>query len=307
MSDFPLITIGITCHNAAETIARAAKSALAQNWPNVEVIIVDDCSTDGSWQILEALAQGESNIKVLRHEANKGYPGALNTIVNAARGEFVAIFDDDDDNAPDRLKAQYERIIAYEHEQGAKLVFCYSNRNVVKSGQTAPDHVALAIGRRPPEPYGYLVADFILDISTTSDYCWGMFGSCTLMARRCSFLRVGPFDQKFRRCAEWDMAVRAAFIGAHFIAVDRPLITQYKTKSADKSGSVPLKYSLMLREKNRDYLTRRGLYFSSRALARSNFHGSKGRMWMSRAYRVWAILLGPSLFWKITSAGRLKI
>ncbi|SDP63239.1 Glycosyltransferase involved in cell wall bisynthesis [Filomicrobium insigne] len=300
----PIITVGITCHNAADTIERAVKSALDQDWPNLEVIVVDDCSSDQSRQVLETLALSEPKLKVLRHGINKGYPGALNTIINAACGEFVAIFDDDDDNLPSRLRAQYERITDYVRASGAELVFCYANRSVVKCGQADPDHVALAIGRRAPEPNGPAVADFVLDISTDTYYVWGMFGSCTLMARRSAFLTVGPFDESFRRCAEWDMAVRAAFKGAHFIAVDRPLITQYKTQSADKSGALPLKYSLLLREKHSSYLRRRGLYFVSRALARSNFYGSKGRIWVSRAYRLMAMALRSFPFRKfVDSAG----
>jgi glycosyltransferase involved in cell wall biosynthesis len=297
-SSFPLVTIGITCHNAADTITRAVGSALAQDWPNAEIIVVDDCSTDGSWQVLEALARGEPKLKVLRHEANKGYPSALNTIFSAARGEFIAIFDDDDDNVLDRLKAQYERISDYERATGSRLVFCYANRNVVKRGQTAPDHVALAIGRRAPEPRGPAVADYLFAISADPRFVWGMFGSCTLMARRSTFSAVGPFDENFRRCAEWDMAVRAALIGTHFIAIDRPLTTQYKTQSADKSGPVPLKYALLLREKHRDYLEQRGFYFASRALARSNFHDNEKQIWKSRAYRLLAFMLAPSLLWE---------
>lgn len=295
LNNTALITIGITCHNAADTIVRAVRSALAQEWPAVEVIAVDDCSTDDSWFLLQEVARSDDRVRVIRHERNRGYPGALNTIVANARGEFIAIFDDDDDNVPDRLAAQHRRIIAYEQQTGADLVFCYANRNVVKGGQTRPDHVALAIGRSAPEPHGPAVADYILALDADPRFVWGMFGSCTLMARRRTFRAVGDFDEAFRRCAEWDMAIRAAFKGAHFIAVDRPLITQYKTPSADKSGAVPLKYALMLRDKHRAYLEERRLYHASRAMARSNFHGNKKRVWKSRLYRLLALLLGPSL------------
>lgn len=291
----PTITIGITCHNAAATIERAVRSALAQDWLALEVVVVDDCSTDASWRILQELVRNEPRLKITRHTANKGYPGALNTILMTARGEFIAIFDDDDDNVPDRLTAQHERITRYERATDAQLVFCYADRNVVKYGRTEPDHVARAIGRLAPEPHGMPVADYILTDSAKRPFVWGMFGSCTLMARRSTFLTVGPFDETFRRCAEWDMAIRGAFMGAHFIAVDRPLITQYKTETADKSGAVPLRYALLLREKHRDYLKGRKLYLASRALARSDFHGSKGRTWKSRAYRTLAFALAPSL------------
>lgn len=287
----PLITIAITCHNAADTIERAVQSALCQNWSNVEILVVDDCSSDGSGEILKAMAKRQPKLRLIHHQTNKGYPGALNTLIREAGGEFIAIFDDDDDNVPDRLHTQHERITSYEHATGAELVFCYANRNIVKFGGSSPDHVARAIGRQAPEPHGPAVADYLFGLSTDPHFVWGAFGSCTLMARRKAFLAVGPLDEDFRRCAEWDMAVRAAFMNVHFIAVDCPLITQYKTRTADKSGNVPLRYSLLLREKHRAYLEQRRLYFASRAVARSNFHGDKGRIWMSRAYRLLALSL----------------
>lgn len=291
----PRITIGITCHNARDTIGRAIGSALAQDWPDLEVVAIDDHSSDGSWDILSQCAAHEPRLKILRHKANKGYPGALNTIFAHATGDFVAIFDDDDDNVPDRVRAQIERITAYERSTGAELVFCYSNRAVVKGGHTAPDHISLAIGRTAPEPSGPEVADFLLGTDATPGKVWGMFGSCTLMARRSSFEAVGPFDESFRRCAEWDMAIRAAFMGAHFIAVDRPLVTMYKTAGADKAGTVPLRYALMLREKHRTWLDRRGLYWASRMFARSNFWGNKRKIFKSRFFRALGYALAPQL------------
>jgi glycosyltransferase involved in cell wall biosynthesis len=291
----PRITIGITCHNASDTIARAVESALAQDWPDLEVVAVDDCSTDRSWDILTKLAAREPRLKVVRHEVNRGYPSALNTVMETATGEFVAIFDDDDDNVPDRLRAQYERITRYETSSGAGLVLCYSNRAVVKNGQSAPDHIAYAIGRSAPEPHGSEVGDFILGLGAPADRSWGMFGSCTLMARRSTFASIGPFDPDFRRCAEWDMAIRAGRMDAHFIAVDRPLITQYKTQSADKSGTRPLHFALMLRDKHRVYLDSRGAYHASRMFARSNFWGNKKHKLKSRLYRALGYALAPQL------------
>lgn len=292
---YPLITVGITCFNAADTIERAIESALSQDWPSIEVVVVDDCSTDGSVELVARAVADEPRARLVEHRCNTGVAGARNTIIEHARGEFIAYFDDDDDNAHDRLRAQYERITTYEQESGAELVFCYSDRNVVKQGQTEADHVGLAIGRTAPEPHGAAVADYLLAVAKDRRFIWGMMGSCTLMARCKAYKAVGGFDEAFRRCGELELAIRAAFMGAHFISVDRPLITQYKTQGTDKSGTVPLKYSLLLREKHRDYLERRGLYFASRALARSNFHGNKKSMWKSRAYRLLAFIVGPSL------------
>ena len=70
--------------------------------------------------------------------------------------------------------------------------------------------------------------------SIDQEKTWGMFGSCTLMARIGVFNAVGSFDESFRRSAELDFAIRAAFKGAHFIAVNKSLINMHKTKSSDK-------------------------------------------------------------------------
>jgi glycosyltransferase involved in cell wall biosynthesis len=270
-------------------------SALAQKWQALEVIAVDDCSSDDSWAVLSKAAEQEPRLKIFRHDVNRGYPSALNTILENASGEFLAIFDDDDDSVPDRLEAQIQRLSAYEESTGAKLVLCYSNRAVVTIGGTTPDHIAEAIGRAHPEPHGMEVADFVLAISEAPNRVWGMFGSCTLIARRSTFIAIGPFDPDFRRCAELDLAVRAAQMGAHFISVNRPLVTQYKTESADKSGTKPLRYALMLRKKHREYLERKRLYHASRLFARSNFWGDRKQKFKSRLYRGLAFALAPRL------------
>jgi glycosyltransferase involved in cell wall biosynthesis len=300
------VTIGITCFNAADTIGRAVESALSQQWPALEIVVVDDCSGDRSWDILSQMAAGEPRLTIVRHAENKGYPSALNTILEHATGEFAAFFDDDDDNVPDRLAAQVERIVNYERDRGAGLVFCYSNRAVVKPGQNKPSHIARAIGRVAPEPSGLAVADYILGIDAAVDMVWGRFGSCTLMARRTSFAAVGAFDPAFRRSAEWDLAIRAAQLDAHFIAVDRPLITQYQTQSADKAGTIPLKYALLLRDKHKDYLDQRGLYRASRLFARANFHRNQKHRWRDRALRTMGYFAAPKLIGNYLARRRHK-
>jgi glycosyltransferase involved in cell wall biosynthesis len=291
----PLITIGMTCYNAADTIARAIDSALRQDWPCFEVIIVDDRSTDGAVRIIEESISREPRARLILHERNRGVAAARNTIIENARGDFVAYFDDDDVSVPHRLRAQWRRLINYERAAHARLVFCYSNRNVIPYGASAPSHVSFGVGRRSPEPYGRAVADFLLSLGAAPDFVWGQFGSCTLMGRRRSFIEVGAFDANFRRCAEVDLAIRAAFMGASFISVDRPLITQYKTVSSDKANAEPLKYQLRLRGKHRNYLKSHNFYWTSRAIARADFQGFRSEFWKSRAWRLLAWALSPRL------------
>lgn len=287
----PRITIGITCFNAEDTIEQAVLSALQQNWPETEIIVVDDCSSDRSAKLLESLRQASPELRVVRHEKNRGYAAALNTIVAAAGGEFIAFFDDDDQSQPDRLSRQYDRIVRYEAATGAEDVFCYSNRSVIFFGETEPVTTALAIGRTPREPWGKPVCDFVLYLAEAAPFTWGQFGSCTLMARRTTLLGVGKFDENFRRCAEWDLAIRLALRGGHFIAVDESLVTQFITPGAEKSGSAPLQYALALKNKYKAYLG--SMYWPAIAQTYSRYYYARGEMWKSRALTASACLMAP--------------
>jgi glycosyltransferase involved in cell wall biosynthesis len=290
-----LVTIGIPCFNAAETIRRAIDSALAQDWPSFEVLVVDDCSTDNSIEIIAEAIVDKPFVRLIRHERNAGVAAARNTIVDNARGEFIAFFDDDDDSRFDRLRRQVRRIIEYEQSTGAELIFCYANRKVITPDGNVLASQGEAIGRAEPEPHGPPVADYVLKVRAAPEFVWGMLGSCTLTARRQSFQAVGQFDELFRRCAEWDMAVRGALMGAHFIAVNRPLITQYLTETVDKSGDIPLRYALLLHEKYRNYLRSQKAYRASRLLVRANYHGFRRQYSKYYGYRLLAMMISPAL------------
>jgi len=289
----PLITIGLTCYNAADTITRAVNSAIDQTWSNREILIVDDCSTDNSWSILEDLAQKHGEVKIFRCDENAGYAAALNMLITRASGEFIAFFDDDDVSSPERLVRQHARLTSYESHIGKERILCYTNRNVVEVGESTAAHVRKAIGRHDPEPHGPIVADYIFGIEAPNTFCWGAFGSCTLMSRRNTLLELAAFDASFRRFAEWDFAIRAAFSNTHFISVDASLVTQYKTVSSDKAGPRVLSSNLQVCQKHRLYLSSRDAYGGALALAHVRFHSSRGELWRARAWYLFAIVRLP--------------
>lgn len=289
VNGIPLITIGMTCFNARDTIHRAVDGALAQTWPKRDILIVDDGSTDGSQAILQELEDLHSNIRVVRHKENRGFPSALNTLLAEARGEFIAFFDDDDESSPERLQAQYERLIEYEKSHPGASVLCYSNRRIVKAGRESR---RFGIGRVPPEPSGPIVADFVLGlVKDDGHHCWGMFGSGTLLARTDTLRDAGGFDVAFRRCAELDFVVRVAFYGAHFISVDAPLMTQHITSKAEKAGHADLQYRLKLLQKYQEYLKTRRAYVGARCNAHAQFHC--GRHWWWRLWYLGALACFP--------------
>lgn len=302
------ISIGITCYNAEDTIERAIRSAQAQDWPNVEILVVDDASSDNSRSVIEALAEKDQRIRFIPHETNRGYPGALNTLLRAASGTFIAYFDDDDFSQPQRLRRQFERISIHEKAHPGKPIYCYTNRDVVAIGEDRPAELTRAIGRKAPEPHGLPVVDFLLLLTEEEPFVWGQFGSCTLMTRRENLLDIDGFDENFRRMAEWDMAIRASEKDAHFIAVDDSLVTQFKTHGVgnEKSGRTPLKYALQLREKHREYLKQRSLYQASRAMARVRFHYARGERMKMRGFVLLAMAAAPrKLAGKILGKSRI--
>jgi glycosyltransferase involved in cell wall biosynthesis len=257
---------------------------------------VDDGSTDRSGRILQELEQAHPEIHVIRHEANRAFPGAVNTLLAQARGAFIAFFDDDDESVPDRLWRQYWRIINYEARHPGAAVLCYSNRNVVPAGARRAEFGRLGIGRQPPEPNGPVVADYLLGlIKDDGRHCWGMFGSCTLMARTETFRLVGGFDHRFRRCAELDLAVRASLQGAHFISVDAPLVTQYLTPTADKAVDADLRYRLLLLEKHKRYLKQKRSYVGAWCYMHAQFYC--GRHWRWRLWYFAALVFFP---WRLS-------
>jgi glycosyltransferase involved in cell wall biosynthesis len=255
----PLITVGITCFNAAATIERVLESALAQDWSNLEVVVVDDASTDNSLALLKEWEAKDGRIRIYRHRENQGCAAARNMIIRQAAGAFIAFFDDDDTSSPDRLRVQHERIVSYENESGAALVACYaSGTRYYPNGYQMPIY---AIGSRPVVPVGSVLADYLLAFVRQPDVFYGSgTPTCSLMARVETFGRIGGFDESFRRQEDADFAVRLAFEGGHFIGTPEPLLQQFATTGSEKSAWAEHESLRRLLNKNREYLRRKGLY-----------------------------------------------
>jgi glycosyltransferase involved in cell wall biosynthesis len=92
----PLVSVVVTNFNYAHFLEEAVASVLAQSYPNVECIVVDDASTDDSRSVLSAIARREPSVKVVRHETNCGQSAAFRTGYAASAGEYVVFLDADD-------------------------------------------------------------------------------------------------------------------------------------------------------------------------------------------------------------------
>ena len=92
----PEVSVIIPCHNAAPFLRECLQSVSAQTFPDWEIIAVDDCSTDGSPEILEEFAVGEPRARLIRHAENRGVSASRNDGLDRAAGRFVMFLDADD-------------------------------------------------------------------------------------------------------------------------------------------------------------------------------------------------------------------
>jgi len=95
----PCVSVLMPVYNEARTVRQVVEFVLAQR-PVQELIIVDDCSTDGSWEVLGDVAKGNNRIRLLRHEHNQGKGAALATGIAQAKSPIVIIQDSDTEYDP---------------------------------------------------------------------------------------------------------------------------------------------------------------------------------------------------------------
>jgi glycosyltransferase involved in cell wall biosynthesis len=139
----PLISIVLPTYNGSRYLREAIDSCLAQSYGNWELIIVDDCSTDATPQIIAEYTSRDSRVRSIRHEVNKKLPEALNTGHAAARGEYLTWTSDDNRFLPAALE---EMMRFLEQHPGVGVV--YTDCVLIDdSGQYMQDFPALPASR----------------------------------------------------------------------------------------------------------------------------------------------------------------
>src|SRR5262245_26145379 len=114
----PLVSVCIVTFNQANFVQRALLSAVEQDYPNLEVLVADDGSTDGTAEVLQRLAQQyPERVQLLPIEPNRGIAGIArnyNRALTNARGKYVALLDGDDEFLPGKIRKQVEWLEADE-------------------------------------------------------------------------------------------------------------------------------------------------------------------------------------------------
>lgn len=104
----PLISVYMPTKNRGPLLSRAIDSVLAQDYPNFELVVVDDGSTDDTEQVLKQYQQNSQRVRYFRHESSQGAAAARNLAIRESKGKFVTGIDDDDWFLPHRLSSMYQ-------------------------------------------------------------------------------------------------------------------------------------------------------------------------------------------------------
>ncbi len=108
----PAVSILLPVHNSEKHLSECLKSLLMQSYRPIEIIAIDDSSTDSSYKILLKFKKKDKRLKVYKNVKRYGYAVTLNRLFNRAKGQFIGFMDADDINEKDRIKKQHEFLIS---------------------------------------------------------------------------------------------------------------------------------------------------------------------------------------------------
>ncbi len=141
MASAPLLTVAVAMYQSAETIAHLLESVLSQASDEIDVLIVDDGSTDQSVAVAESVATRGAAVRVIKHASNLGLGPARNTAIAEAKARYVMFVDSDDEVLPGALNAITERL------ESSQLDIMLIGTVEHKRGRDAPLHNPSALAR----------------------------------------------------------------------------------------------------------------------------------------------------------------
>lgn len=226
MSTLGTVSVVIPCYNALRWIGATVDSVLCQSTPPLEVIVVDDGSTDGT---ADSVRRNFPQVRVLE-QPNAGVASARNQGVAVARGEWVAFVDADDIWLREKLQKQHDVVGAHPN---ARMV--YTAWHVWHSSELVVDEPTLQRLSAPQQrgldwsgPSGWIYPELLVD-----SVVW----TSTVMLQRSLFNELGGFDETLRVGEDYDLWLRASRL-TPILRVPEPLAL-YRQHEANLTKRLP--------------------------------------------------------------------
>lgn len=189
----PLVSVVIPTYNRKNTLKRCIDSVLQQTYRNFEIIIVDDCSTDGTKEFVEDEYGDISDINIvyIRNDNNLGAAVSRNVGVSYANGEYIAFHDSDDEWYHDKLEKQMHHFVRCGAHVGAVYsLFCMNGRE-----QCIYPEKRMDMSRKS----GYVFYTLLFD---------PLVGMITLVVRKSAFIKVGGFREQLNSLEDYELTIR---------------------------------------------------------------------------------------------------
>ena len=190
IEDMPLVSVIIPTYNRKETISRSIQSVLNQTYENVEIIVVDDGSTDGTKEhILEKY--GDTVVYVENHR-KKGPSGARNYGVQIANGKYIAFQDSDDEWNEKKLEKQMEILLT---NTDIKMVYCEVARYREEEFLGTRPNSQMPIEQKQGALFSYLILNPLI-------------GTPTMTVEKEAFISIGGFAETLGAAEDYEFSIR---------------------------------------------------------------------------------------------------
>ncbi len=219
----PTVSVIVPTYNRANSLPRTIDSVLAQTHDDLELVVVDDASTDDTESVVKSY--DDPRVTYVAHTHNRGGSAARNTGIRATDGEYVAFLDSDDEWHPEKLERQVHEL----QSRSQEWVAAYCSVEIVHEGDENPALAWLRhqFGRlhetEGAEGGAELIGDVLADDLHTS-------AGSTLLTERTIAERINGFDETFDRFQDPEFLIRVLREG-QLAYVDEPLVYRYASGS----------------------------------------------------------------------------
>ncbi|MFC3395023.1 glycosyltransferase [Brenneria rubrifaciens] len=230
----PKVSIYITTHNRLNKLKRAICSVLKQDYSNIEILVCDDASSDGTKEYMAALAEKDSRVIYLRNDNNQGACVARNMGIFKATGKFITGLDDDDEFTPTRISFFLDN-----WSDNLSFICCNFKEKYVD-------------GR---EKLYYKGGEKYIE-GSYEDLLFCNIASNQVFTTTEKLRKIGGFDIRARRLQDWDTWLRLSFEHGQFKRFQEPTYIMHHDHKENEnrvSKSYPFSKALIdLRERNKE-------------------------------------------------------
>lgn len=180
------VSVNITTYNRSNALNRCLESVLNQSYKNLEVIVVDDHSTDGTEDVVKKHMDADSRLSYIRHQTNKGNASARNTALKKCTGHYVAFMDDDDEWI-DKQKIE-KQVSVFEQKGNENVGIVCSSVRRYQDGNQFHDFIM----EKPSNlPLRIMIGN-------------GIIFNSTVLTKRSLMLEIGGFDTSLKQGIDSD-------------------------------------------------------------------------------------------------------